>query len=101
MIRRGNDTVEGQSTERPQGGGLVLLLHQVRQAGKGVAIVLLIPLPVRSLSGSAICSRAAVASWPRSRRAVVNLNAVAGRVADRSVVDAVCYIESDRAGDDL
>jgi hypothetical protein len=37
----------------------------------------------------------------RSPRAVVNFNAVAGRVADRSVVYAACYIESDRARDGL
>jgi hypothetical protein len=37
----------------------------------------------------------------RSPRAVVNFNAVAGRVADRSVVYAVCYVESDRARDRL
>jgi len=37
----------------------------------------------------------------RSPRAVVDFNAVAGRVADRSVVYAACYIESDRARDGL
>ena len=37
----------------------------------------------------------------RSPRAVVNFNAVAGRVAERSVAYAVCYIESDRARDGL
>jgi hypothetical protein len=37
----------------------------------------------------------------RSPRAVVNFNAVAGRVVDRSVVYAACYIESDRARDGL
>jgi WD40 repeat protein len=37
----------------------------------------------------------------RSPRAVVNFNAVAGRVADRSLVYAVCYVESDRARDSL
>jgi hypothetical protein len=37
----------------------------------------------------------------RSPRAVVNFNAVAGREADRSVVYAACYIESDRARDGL
>ena len=37
----------------------------------------------------------------RSPRAVVDFNTVAGRVADRSVVYAACYIESDRARDGL
>src|SRR6202034_427389 len=37
----------------------------------------------------------------RSPEAVVNFNAVLGRVADRSVVYAVCYLESDRARDGL
>jgi hypothetical protein len=37
----------------------------------------------------------------RSPRAVVDFNAAAGRVADRSVVYAACYIESDRARDGL
>jgi eukaryotic-like serine/threonine-protein kinase len=37
----------------------------------------------------------------RSPRAVVDFNAVLGRVAERSVAYAVCYIESDRARDGL
>jgi dipeptidyl aminopeptidase/acylaminoacyl peptidase len=37
----------------------------------------------------------------RSPRAVVNFNAAAGRMAERSVVYAACYIESDRARDGL
>ena len=37
----------------------------------------------------------------RSPKAVVDFNAVLGRVAERSVAYAVCYIESDRARDDL
>ncbi len=37
----------------------------------------------------------------RSPQAVVDFNAAAGRVADRSVVYAACYIESDRARDGL
>ena len=50
-------------------------------------------------------SRSAVERWVwqehRSPQAVVDFNAVAGRVADRSVVYAACYIESDRAHDGL
>src|SRR5262249_57660228 len=37
----------------------------------------------------------------RSPKAVVDFNAVVGRVAERSVGYAVCYIESDRARDGL
>jgi hypothetical protein len=37
----------------------------------------------------------------RSPKAVVDFNAVLGRVAERSVAYAVCYIESDRARDGL
>jgi WD40 repeat protein len=37
----------------------------------------------------------------RSPKAVVDFNAVLGRVEERSVAYAVCYIESDRARDDL
>jgi hypothetical protein len=37
----------------------------------------------------------------RSPRAIVDFNAAAGRVADRSVVYAACYIESDRGRDGL
>jgi hypothetical protein len=37
----------------------------------------------------------------RSPQAVVSFNAVLGRVADRSVAYAACYLESDRARDDL
>ena len=37
----------------------------------------------------------------RSPRAVVNFHAAAGRMAERSVVYAACYIESDRARDGL
>jgi hypothetical protein len=37
----------------------------------------------------------------RSPKAVVNLHAALGRVAERSVAYAVCYIESDQARDDL
>jgi hypothetical protein len=37
----------------------------------------------------------------RSPRAVVNFHAAAGRMAERSVVYAVCYIETDRARDGL
>jgi hypothetical protein len=37
----------------------------------------------------------------RSPRGVVDFNAVLGRVAERSVAYAVCYIESDRARDGL
>jgi hypothetical protein len=37
----------------------------------------------------------------QSPRAVVNFNEVTGRVADRSVVYAACYIESDHARDGL
>jgi hypothetical protein len=37
----------------------------------------------------------------RSPKAVVDFNAVQGRVADRSVAYAVCYIESDQARDGL
>src|SRR5262249_57435733 len=37
----------------------------------------------------------------RSPRAVVDFNAVPGRVVERSVAYAVCYLESDRARDGL
>ena len=37
----------------------------------------------------------------RSPKAVVNFNAVLGRVAERSVAYAVCYLESDQARDGL
>ncbi len=37
----------------------------------------------------------------RSPKAVVDFNAVLGRVAERSVAYAVCYIESDQARDGL
>jgi dipeptidyl aminopeptidase/acylaminoacyl peptidase len=37
----------------------------------------------------------------QSSRAVVDFNAVLGRVAERSVAYAVCYLESDRERDDL
>jgi hypothetical protein len=37
----------------------------------------------------------------RSPRAVVDFNAAAGRLTERSVAYAICYIESDRERDDL
>jgi hypothetical protein len=51
--------------------------------------------------GVAIGGRRWVWQEHQSPQAVVDFNAAAGRVADRSVVYAACYIESDRARDDL
>jgi hypothetical protein len=55
----------------------------------------------RTGEGIAIGGRRRAWQEHRSPRAVVNFNAVAGRVAERSVVYAACYIECDRARDGL
>jgi WD40 repeat protein len=51
--------------------------------------------------GVAINSQQLVWQVHRSPRPVVDFNAVAGQVTDRSVVYAACYIESDQARDGL